>query len=163
MTERFRIASTGACSLGGTLAIGTNPATTGAVRLANNQHIYARNAANTGDQSLVYVSTADQVFVGFGSSSVVTNCTSQVITAINGVNQVQVFDGMMRFRDNFILDAGTTTGLRIGNTATQKLGFYGATPVVRPTGTPAAATDPATTMALVNSLRASLIALGLIS
>jgi hypothetical protein len=144
-----------------TLAIGTNPASTGIVRLPNNQHIVARNAANGGDQSLIYASSADQVFVGYNSSSVVTNCTSQVITSIGGVNQVQVFDGMMRFRDNFSLDAGTTTGLRIGNGATQKLGFFGVNPVARQTGIPAAATDPATTMALVNYLRAVIINLGL--
>lgn len=42
-------------------------------------------------------------------------------------------------------------------------GFYGATPVVQPTGTPANATDLATAITLANSLKASLIALGLIS
>ena len=43
------------------------------------------------------------------------------------------------------------------------LGFFGAAPVVKPTGTPAAATDLATVIALTNSLRASMIALGLIA
>lgn len=71
-----------------------------------------------------------------------------------GATDINVFAGPIN---------GTTTGLKVASTATEKLGFYGATPVVRPTGTPAAATDPATTMALVNDLRAKLIALGLIS
>jgi hypothetical protein len=44
-----------------------------------------------------------------------------------------------------------------------KLAFFNASPVVQPTGTPAAATDAATTQALVNSLRSSLIALGLVA
>lgn len=73
-------------------------------------------------------------------------------------------------------------GLRIGQSSTDKLGFYGlTTPIVQPTGTPAAA---ATTLAvsttsniwgfststqanaivtLVNDLRTKLVALGLIS
>lgn len=44
-----------------------------------------------------------------------------------------------------------------------ELAFHGATPIAKQTGTPAAATDAATTMALANDLRAKLIALGLIS
>ncbi len=43
------------------------------------------------------------------------------------------------------------------------LGFFGTSPVARPTGTPVAAIDATTTQALVNSLRASLIALGLVA
>jgi len=46
------------------------------------------------------------------------------------------------------------------NTGTAKVGFLGATPVAKQT-LPAAATDPATTMALANSLRTALINLGL--
>ena len=44
-----------------------------------------------------------------------------------------------------------------------RLGFYGATPVVKPTATPAAATDAATTQALANDIRTKLISLGLIA
>ena len=54
-------------------------------------------------------------------------------------------------------------GTKIGTTALQKLGFYGATPIVRPSATPADATDLASAIALVNNLKAKLIALGLIS
>jgi hypothetical protein len=50
----------------------------------------------------------------------------------------------------------------VGEISSGKVGFFGTAPVVKPTGTPAAATDAATTQALANSLRASLIALGLI-
>jgi hypothetical protein len=42
-------------------------------------------------------------------------------------------------------------------------GFQGNEPFVAQTGTPAAATDAATTQALVNDLRAKLLALGIIS
>lgn len=50
----------------------------------------------------------------------------------------------------------------IGNKITSKVGFYGKAPIVRPTGTPANATDLATAQTLVNDLKAKLIALGLI-
>lgn len=62
---------------------------------------------------------------------------------------------------NIVLAA--TTGTKLGTATSQKLGFWNATPVVQPAGTPAAATDAATTQALVNSLRASLITIGLVA
>lgn len=44
-----------------------------------------------------------------------------------------------------------------------RLGFFDAAAIARPTGTPADATDLATALALVNSLKAKLISLGLIA
>lgn len=44
-----------------------------------------------------------------------------------------------------------------------RVGFYGTNPVAQPTGTPADATDLATALTLVNSLKAKLISLGLIA
>ncbi|YCK81421.1 right-handed parallel beta-helix repeat-containing protein [Arthrobacter sp. D3-18] len=64
-------------------------------------------------------------------------------------------------QDGKDLTIGTGTGSKIGFT-NSKMGFYGATPVAKPTATPVAATDAATTQALVNDLRSKLIALGLI-
>lgn len=58
---------------------------------------------------------------------------------------------------------GTTTGTKHGTAANQKQSFFGATPIVQPTGTPAAATDLATALTLVNSLRTNLLALGLVA
>lgn len=58
---------------------------------------------------------------------------------------------------------GTATRTALVDFQNGKIGFFGATPVARPTGTPVAATDAATTQTLVNSLRASLVALGLIA
>lgn len=46
------------------VAIGTNPAQSGAVRLANNQAITARNAANTADIDLLRVDATGQIFIG---------------------------------------------------------------------------------------------------
>lgn len=54
----------------------------------------------------------------------------------------------------------TTTGMKIATVSTQKIGFYGKTPIVRPS-LAVAATDAATTQTLANSLRSALINLGL--
>lgn len=60
------------------------------------------------------------------------------------------------------LSFGTTNGTKLGTATNQKIGFYGATAIVRPSSTPAAATDLATALTLVNDLRTKLLALGLI-
>jgi len=52
-----------------------------------------------------------------------------------------------------------TQGFRHEN---KPLGFYGTTPIAKQTGTPAAATDLATALALVNDLRAKLLAVGIV-
>jgi hypothetical protein len=77
--------------------------------------------------------------------------------------------GTVRFGDHITLvdgkniSTGTTIGMRIGTSTSQKLGFYNATPVAQPTGTPADASDLASALALVNSLKAKLTLLGLIA
>ena len=58
-------------------------------------------------------------------------------------------------------EAGPRDDKRVGG-ATSKIGFFGATPVVKPT-VRAAATDAATTQTLANDIRTALIALGLVS
>jgi len=50
-------------ALSGSLAVGTNPAQSGAVRLANNQLITARNAANTADVPLLKATAGDEVAI----------------------------------------------------------------------------------------------------
>ena len=69
------------------------------------------------------------------------------------------------FADGVVLFMGTpgNAGVTLGASATEKMGFWGSTPIVRPTGTPAAATDLASTQALANDLRNKLISMGLIS
>jgi hypothetical protein len=51
----------------------------------------------------------------------------------------------------------------IGAGPTQKLGFWGKTPVVQPSATPAAATDLATALTLINDLRTKLLAVGIVA
>jgi hypothetical protein len=57
---------------------------------------------------------------------------------------------------------GTTTGSKIGTGATQKLGFWNATPVVQPAAV-ANATDAATVITQLNDLLGKLRTLGLIA
>ena len=135
------------------IAAGTNPAQTGPVRIPNNSWIYARAAANTSDLPILMAT---------GSNATQLNGTGTLSLALGGASVVLITANTVTLTDNTTLATGTTTGTKIAGAATQKIGFYGATPVVRPTAPPAAAVDPATTMALVNDLRAKLIALGLI-
>lgn len=73
---------------------------------------------------------------------------------------------------SILFQAGQSTGHAQGSEALTtlievkggaRLGFFGATPVVKPTATPANATDLATAQTLVNDLKAKLISLGLIA
>jgi len=54
-------------------------------------------------------------------------------------------------------------GLQVGQTATDKAGFFGATPVVQPAPVVAVGTDLATVILELADLRAQLVALGLIA
>lgn len=66
------------------------------------------------------------------------------------------------------LSDGNTDGVKLGQSATDKVGFYGATVTVRPTCTLAAAltagtTTPANIAAAVDELHAALATLGIIA
>ncbi len=49
--------------VGTSLSLGTNPASTGVLRLPNNQSVYARNAANGADQALFNFNSSDQLII----------------------------------------------------------------------------------------------------
>jgi hypothetical protein len=53
---------------GTALRVGTNPATTGVLRIPNNTSIMSRNAANTGDYQLMQSAAGDRIFVGGGGN-----------------------------------------------------------------------------------------------
>lgn len=57
------------------------------------------------------------------------------------------------------LSNGNSDGTVLGQSATDKISFYGATPVAQPT-LAANGTDAATTQALANDLKAKMIAFG---
>jgi hypothetical protein len=117
----------------GVVASGTNPSTTGGMRLANNTSVAWRNAGNSGDIAAVTVSASDALLLNVPSGS---NGFMQV----NSVNilrwnatQIIVGEGV-----NFAI--GDVTGSKIGVTALQKIGFWNAAPGVQPTTAVAAAT-----------------------
>lgn len=104
----------------------------------------------------------------FGAQNVVTTGTLGAGATTLG--------GSLTLDDNNIV-AGTTTGVEIGTADTQKIAFYGATPIVQPAGAAQAAvvttgaTDVApfgyteaqanAIVALVNEMRSTLVNLGL--
>jgi hypothetical protein len=104
----------------------------------------------------------------YDTSTVVSTCvvpqgtTPLVLESIAGAVAEPTFS-VLTLADAANVIVGSTTGTKVGTSATQKLGFYGATPVVRPTATPADATDLATALTLLNNLKAKLIALGLVA
>jgi hypothetical protein len=58
---------------------------------------------------------------------------------------------------------GRPDGTIVGRAATEKVGFYGTTPVVQPAPAVAVGTDLATVILELADLRAQLVALGLIA
>jgi hypothetical protein len=139
---------------GASLAVGTSPATTGIVRLPAQTYINWRNFANTANNG---------IGIGMNAIGFMEIAAETAMVFITQSAQRLSIGGDLGFSEGMHLTFGTATGSKIGTSASQRLAFYGATPIVRPTATPPAAADPATTMALVNDLRTKLISLGLIA
>jgi len=58
---------------------------------------------------------------------------------------------------------GRPDGTVVGQSATEKVGFYGTTPVVQPAPTVTVGTDLATVILELADIRAQLVALGLLA
>lgn len=133
----------------------TGRVTADGLTLGNAEDI--RLQAPAGD---VVISTDASNQLNIQGPTVQTRFLNAAYTAVN----LAISDaGNITHRDGGNLVFGTTTGSKIGTSTSQKLGFFNATPVVQPSGTPAAATDLATAITLVNSLRTNLLALGLVA
>lgn len=63
-------------------------------------------------------------------------------TTVGGspIEQFNIIDGLITFKDVFNFAFNTTTGSKFGTATTQKIGFWNATPIVQPTTSVAAAT-----------------------
>jgi hypothetical protein len=96
-----------------------------------------------------------QTNTGIAANWYVIFDTSAATGAVVIVDQLQDLSSHL---DGFSLSYAGTAYARGYKGAT--VGFFGAVPVARPT-VPAAATDAATTMTLVNSIRTALVSLGL--
>jgi hypothetical protein len=138
----------------GSLSVGAKAATGGTIRLPNGAGIAWRDQADTANTASIATTTGNTLqYAASGSHQFIIGANAPLI----------VGPTTLILTDAVNLQFGTATGTKIGTAAGQPLGFYGKAPVVQPTGTPAAATDLATTTALVNDLRAKLITLGLIA
>lgn len=176
-------------ALSAAIVVGTNPATTGTIRIPSTGSLWARNAANTANFQVITTNAADEIVLSGSGQPMRTNSAlfvpnTQPFGFRNAANSADIWAigasaadviilspqqyniavyGHVSFLDGKNITTGATTGTKIGTAATEKLGFFGATPVVRPTGTAAVATDLATALTLVNDLRSKLITLGHIS
>ena len=84
------------------------------------------------------------------------------ITVSNLTSATLGLAGTKTVADAANLALGTTTGSKIGTGATQKIGFWNATPAVQPTAV-ADATDAAAAITQLNALLAKLRTIGLIA
>ena len=85
----------------------------------------------------------------------------QVAYVTNGKPVVRFMDGHVMVHDGVGLQAGIESGMRIGTSPQQKIGFWGTPPVARPTGLPTLATDLESVIALVNFMRTEMLRMGL--
>jgi len=114
-------------------------------------------AGYSNQATIVFNATQDWSATARGTSLsflVTPNGATARTTALSiGQNSQLTVNGDISLADTRNLIVGTLTGTKIATTASQKLGFFGATPVVRPTGVQATAA----------SLYSALLSLGLIS
>lgn len=119
-------------------------------------------AANVGS-----VNSKSTIKIGAGTGDVgildTTTGTNGLRLYQAGTRVLDIISTFIELQDAKNIKFGTTTGTQIGTTTSQKIGFYGKTPVARQTGTPTDATDLATALTLLNDLKTKLVALGLIS
>jgi hypothetical protein len=98
-----------------------------------------------------------------GSGTLVANRPLFAVSNLNFSNNVNVWNVTnLQFLDAYDIKLGTTTGTKIGTGATEKIGFWNATPVVQPTAV-ADATDATTVITQLNALLSRLRTIGLIA
>jgi hypothetical protein len=76
------------------------------------------------------------------------------------------FNGKIYFKDGTVISAGSSTGLKIGNATTEKIGFYNVTPVVQAgaiTAPSGGATQDAESRTAIGQIKTALTNLGLTS
>jgi hypothetical protein len=84
----------------------------------------------------VQINTNKRLLLGGGDASVGTNYLlgtgSLIETYINSIKVCDFSSTALTFADAYNIAVGSTTGTKIALNSTDKLGFFGATPVVRP-------------------------------
>lgn len=107
------------------VAIGTNPATAGPLRVANDGFLTWRNAANSANIPAFWVGASNHTFVNAAVGQSILLC-------VDTSAQITLSSGLETYNDAVHMAFGTSNGTRIGTSTTQKIGFWNATPVVRP-------------------------------
>ena len=102
------------------------------------------------------INSNKKLIIGGGDATVGTNYLlgtgSLIETYINSIKVCDFSSTALTLADGYNIDLGTTTGTKIGLATTEKLGFYGATPVTRPTAyTQTYATSTKSSTALVGN------------
>ena len=111
------------------------------------------------------------IYVTASTAVVVGNYCFDDQTVKTMTNGLRIISGAVARCAGNLFEGATSAAIRndgtleaqVGDIASGRVGFFGTTPIVRPAGTPAAATDAATTQTLVNDLRSKLLSLGLIA
>jgi hypothetical protein len=119
----------------------------------------AKTISQITDELAATPEAADLLVISDGGVTKKISVSNLVSAALNLSGNKTVFDGV-----NLVL--GTTTGTKVGTATTQKLGFYNATPVVRPAtvADPAGgATQDAEARTAINAIIDRLQELGLIA
>ena len=119
------------------LAVGTNPAQSGAIRLPRLQFIVARNTADNADKQMIGLDSSDGVWIGHHTGVATVGysaATTHTFTVGNLTTKMSISSTTVTFADAINLAVGTTTGTKFGTTTTQKLAWWNAAPVIQNTG-----------------------------
>lgn len=122
--------------------IGDSPAQSGALRLANNEWIRARNSDNSADHDVMKMNANDEL-------------------ALRGV--LKLSDSTVIVTDAVNFEFNTNNGTKFGTATTQKIGFWNKTPAIQPTNIVDADGTLADLTTKFNSLLTKLETIGLIA
>lgn len=91
----------------GVIEVGTNPATTGAVRFANNDRLFWRNAANSANIQALTVATDDAVYLGdAAAATTVVQALTRSRYFVGGTKEFEIRTGVVDAQDNIIRTTG---------------------------------------------------------
>lgn len=115
--------ATDVLSLAGAAAIGTNPASAGAVRLANTGTVKARNAANAADVQVLAVNASDQIELAAASGALVSLLSGQLKfpASQNASSDANTIDDYEEGTYSPVIGGGTSES---GQTYTLQFGRY---------------------------------------
>lgn len=151
ISKTGKIGTPGSVSAG-TSATGTNVAATPNAQGAAKGAYLGRNSGGTVGVELADGTTSFRLANDSAGSIVLEKSGVAVLGKWNGSGDYTT-TGHVSVADGKDIIAGATNGLRVGTASTQKLGFYGAAPIVRPT-------LPAAGVVTAADIRTALLSLG---